>query len=165
MNAVPFHATIRIRLGSGSAVKDNQGNVMGSHVTVSVIKNKVAAPFRKCEFDILFGKGIDESEQLFEICESWCKGHNVLMERGKVTLKLSVGGTKWKEFTASDVETGEVLIEKKFPKREFMSVIRDPEYAPFIEKIIDDALTIHYDDAEISDDGGESPVSDEGGDE
>lgn len=162
--AIPFHASVRIRLGSGSPIKDKAGNVIGIHTTVTLKKNKVAPPFRKCEFDIHFGRGIVEHEFLFDECRSWCDKNKVVMDiaesKGqtrKVEVSISGSGT-WKELTVSDVATGEVLLEKKFYKNDFGDLMRDSLYKPYIDKVIDDALTLQ---GGLPADEGESPADDE----
>ena len=162
--AIPFHASVRIRLGSGNPIKDKAGNVIGIHTTVSIKKNKVAPPFRKCEFDIHFGKGIVEHEFLFDECRAWCDKNTVTMDLPDVkgsTKKVEVsisGSGAWKELTVTDSSTGEVILEKKFYKNDFGDLMNDPTYKPYIDKVIDDALTLQS-GAPAGE--GESPSSDD----
>lgn len=146
--AIPFHASVRIRLGSGAQVKDKAGNIIGIHTTITIKKNKVAAPFRKCEFDIIFGKGIVEDEYIFDECRSHCEASVVEFDWGSgktaTRLKAKISGVgAWKEFLVNDVKTGEVIAEKKFYKSEFGALLRDEKFAPYIHKIIEAALTIN----------------------
>jgi len=156
--AIPFHASLRIRLGSGNPVKDKAGNIVGIHTTVSIKKNKVAPPFKKCEFDIIFGKGIVEHEYIFDACRAWCDKEKVFVDYkneknkpSKAEVKIAGNGA-WKEIRVSDTETGEVILEKKFYKNDFGDLMKDPEYKPFIDKIIDCAYTLGVEELAGEDD-------------
>jgi recombination protein RecA len=155
--ALPYHSSVRVRLGSGSPLKGKDNTIIGSHVTVSIKKNKVAQPFRKCEF-IIFGKGIEENDYLFDAVREWCDESGGVVKDGKRT--CISGSSQWKELTVSDVATGEVIIAKKFYKSEFMGLMKEPEYVNHIWDVIDAALTLN--DSIVEADGEEeSPESDE----
>ncbi len=156
--AIPFHASVRVRLGSGAQVKDKDGNVIGIHVICTIVKNKLAAPFRKCEFDIIFGKGIVEHEFLFDELRSWCAENGPVKANGK---ELKIEGTgAWKTFSVTDESSGEVLLERKFYKPDFNQLLNDSKYRPYLDIVIDKVLSINMDDEVVS--VGEEPDSDEG---
>lgn len=159
--SIPYHASIRIKLSSGTQVKDKAGSVIGIHVIATIKKNKVAPPFRKCEFDIIFGKGITEDEYVFDQVRAYCKETGVIKRKGK-TINVS-GDAAWKELSVVDDKTGEVVIEKKFYKSEFGELLRDKQHGPWLMEAVDCALTLVIGSAANSSELEEDNATDDGG--
>lgn len=129
--AIPFHSSVRIKLGAGQKIENKDKEVIGIHVSAKTIKNKVSAPFRMCNFEIHFGVGIKEHEQMFDLLRK----HGPESIDGK-TIKVSGTGA-WKLLEVIDDKTGEILIEKKFYKSDFESVCSDPNYSQYIDNLLE----------------------------
>ncbi|MBT8228989.1 MAG: recombinase RecA [Saprospiraceae bacterium] len=112
-NALKFYSSIRLDIRkSGSAIKDKEGNIVGSPTKVKVVKNKLAPPFRLALFDITYGEGISKTGEIID--------HGVDLEIiGKSGAWYSYNGTKIaqgresaKQFLLDNPEVMEEIAQK-----------------------------------------------------
>ena len=132
--ALPFHSSVRIKLGAGSPIKNKDGDVVGINVSAKSIKNKVAPPFRTCQFEIHFGVGVKEHEQVTDLLRS---SEDVTVDGKTYSIE---GSGAWKTLAVSDEKTGEVLVEKKFTKSGMEDLLKNPDYSPHIELMLEHIL-------------------------
>lgn len=146
--AIPYASSIRIKLNGGKHIEDKGGNPIGIEVTAKTIKNKVSRPFREASFTIMFGKGVVEDEQAFDLLRAYCDGakDGVKLPNGET---VSISGTsQWKNFVVTD-KHGEVLQDIKFYKAEFGDKIyRNPQFKIYVDALLEAALVIKPHDRE-----------------
>ena len=104
-NALKFYASQRLDIRrNGSALKDRDGNIVGNHVKVKVVKNKLAPPFRVAEFDIMYGEGISKTGELIDLGVE----HNVVDKSGSwysySGTKIAQGRDSAKQFLSDNPE-------------------------------------------------------------
>lgn len=116
-NALKFYASIRLDIRrSGAGIKDKDGNLVGNHVKVKVVKNKLAPPFRIAEFDITFGEGISKRGEIVDLGVD----HDVIQKSGAWYsyngAKIAQGREAAKQFLLDNPEVAdemEIKIKEK----------------------------------------------------
>lgn len=93
--ALKFFASIRIDIRRSEAIKEGTA-VVGNTVNVKIVKNKVAPPFKTCQIDIIFGKGISKTAEILEVgvqrgilkrCGAWYEYNGNRFANGKEAAK------------------------------------------------------------------------------
>ena len=92
-NALKFYSSVRLDIRRIGAVKEGQDEVIGNETRVKVVKNKVSPPFRKAEFQIMYGQGINSEGEILDYGEkigliekagSWYSHNGEKIGQGKV---------------------------------------------------------------------------------
>lgn len=125
-NALKFYASIRLDIRkTGSAIKDKEGNVVGNHVKVKVVKNKLAPPFRIAQFDIMYGEGISKTGEIVDLGVD----HDIIQKSGAWysynSAKIAQGREAAKQFLRDNPEVA-LEMEAKI-KEKITGVPADPE--------------------------------------
>jgi len=109
--ALKFYSSVRLEIRRIGSVKKGE-DAIGNRVQVKVVKNKVAPPFKKCEFDLIFGKGIDQAREaldyglnlgVFKKSGSWYSVVN-----GKETTRMGQG----REVAVQYIERNPDVVQK-----------------------------------------------------
>ncbi len=106
-NALKFYASVRLDIRKSSPIKDGD-NVIGNEVKVKVVKNKVAPPFRRAEFEIMYGEGICREGEVVDLGVNF----DIIQKSGSW---FSYGGSKLgqgKEATKAVLRDNPELLEE-----------------------------------------------------
>ncbi len=115
-NALKFYASVRIDIRPRTSIEDGD-NVLGKRALVKVVKNKVAPPFKRAEFDIMFGEGISRAGEILDLGVEY----DIIKKSGS-----------WFSYNGSKLAQG---------RDRAVEVIKDnPELAEELEKAIMEAL-------------------------
>lgn len=109
--ALKFYASVRLDVRRGEAIKVD-GQIVGNHTRVKVVKNKVAPPFKECEFDIMYGKGISRTGEVLDLAVEL----GVVKKGGAWfsynDMKLGQGRDKSKEFLEANPDIMDEIEDK-----------------------------------------------------
>ena len=134
--ALPFHASVRIRLKNAGQIKDgSKKNTIGIKIKAQVIKNRLGPPMRVAEFPLYFDTGIDDYGSWLTVM----KDH-----------KIVKSGGAWYTLTNVDIETGELIKEHKFQSKDYAELMdSNPELKQFCYDRICEACILKYDSKEL----------------
>lgn len=126
--ALKFYASVRMEVRKGEALKVG-GEVIGNKTRVKVVKNKVAPPFKECEFDLLYGRGISRTGEVLDLAVdlgivqkggAWFSYNGVKLGQGrdnsKETLRNNPDMMKEIETQIKEQSANLVMISKKNKK-------------------------------------------------
>ena len=115
-NALKFYASVRLDIRRTTQIKDGE-EALGNRVKVKVVKNKMAPPFKKAEFDIVFGEGISRSGEIVDLGVE----HGILQKSGS-----------WFSYNDTKLAQGREAVKKV--------ILDNPELAEEIEARIREAM-------------------------
>jgi recombination protein RecA len=110
-NALKFYASVRLDIRRIGQLKEGV-DIYGNRVRIKVVKNKVAPPFRQCEFDILYGQGVSKDGEIVDLASEL----NIIKKSGSWysygETKLGQGRDAVKQLFADNPELAEEIEAK-----------------------------------------------------
>ena len=138
--ALKFYASVRMEVRKAEAIK-NGSQVIGNRTRVKIVKNKVAPPFKECEFDIMFGQGISREGEVLDLAvdlDIVKKGGSWFSYKDQ---KLGQGRDKVKEILANDPELmKEIEAQILEQKDKLLLVSKKSKKSSDLKKAADEAL-------------------------
>jgi recombination protein RecA len=132
--ALKFYASVRMEVRRSEQLKNN-GEIIGNRVKVKIVKNKVAPPFRECEFDIMYGEGISKVGNILDIAVNM----NIIEKAGawfsNEGNRIAQGRDNAKKYLETNPEICSE-VEKKI--RDNMAEAFDKSLTEDLEKVTDD---------------------------
>jgi len=112
-NALKFYASVRIDIRKATQIKEKDGdNISGNRCKVKIVKNKLAPPFRRAEFDVIYGEGISRIGEIIDLGTSF----NIIKKSGSWfsygDTKLGQGRDAVKQLLADNEELASELEDK-----------------------------------------------------
>ncbi|MCM1029008.1 MAG: recombinase RecA [Pseudoflavonifractor sp.] len=171
-NALKFYSSVRIEIRGSSTIKENDDRILGRHAKVKVVKNKVAPPFKKAEFDIMFGEGISRSSEIVDLAEefdiidkkgSWYSYDGQKLAQGRESAKRVIEenpdlAAELEARILEAMKTAETSPAKK--KAAKKASAKEEEAADDSEETLDIEATEVSDDVELPDDFGDDDEAD-----
>ena len=144
--AIPFAASVRLRVYTPSKIKemvDKQEVVRGIEIRVATVKNKVARPYRQTNIQIMYGKGVTDSELLFDDLRAFCETSKFKENKARFAHKDGIvanlhGSGGWKYCQLIDTKTDKQIKEVNFHKADFeLKILNNPEFRDYILALAD----------------------------
>ncbi len=165
-NALKFYASVRVDVRPSTAIKDGD-KILGKLTKVRVVKNKVAPPFKRAEFDIMFGEGISKAGEIIDLgveydiikkSGSWFSYNGSKIAQGRDAAKLVIldnpelAEELEAKIMAALAEASTTSSRKK-PAIKGKGAAKDsePDETPAADEAADDLETLDF-DAELPDD-------------
>ena len=154
--ALKFYSSVRIDVRKGEAIKEGS-EIIGTRTICKVVKNKVAPPFKECEFDIMYGKGISRTGEVLDLAVdldiikksgSWFSYNGNKLGQGRDNVKAVLQGDAelMKEVEAKILEKKDEVpaLQSKKKSKKLDKAAKDAEEQA--DDFIDDSVQIEADD-------------------
>ena len=154
--ALKFYSSVRIHVRKGEAIKEGS-EIIGTRTKCKVVKNKVAPPFKECEFDIMYGKGISRTGEVLDLAVdldiikksgSWFSYNGNKLGQGRDNVKAVLQGDAelMKEVEAKILEKKDEVpaLQSKKKSKKLDKAAKDAEEQA--DDFIDDSVQIEADD-------------------